>query len=242
MPIFDLVAAVALTASASIIVGMLAASYPGSSTARMGVGAALGIWFGMIVVLGGIGAFDDVRGIGAPGLGIAVLLPVLVMSYAGTRVAALKAAVAGIPLTLLVGVNAVRVLGVVFVLLYADGRLSAPFAPVAGWGDILIGVTALPVAWAVARRADGWRLATLVWNALGLIDLVAAVGLGVTSAPGSPLRLFFAGPGTDIMSGLPWVIIPGFVVPILMLTHLAVFHRMVGRRFADQCASSAQPG
>jgi hypothetical protein len=56
-----------------------------------------------------------------------------------------------VPLWLLVGVHTVRLLGVSFIILFAAGRLPAPFAPVAGWGDIFVGATAIPVAWLVYR-------------------------------------------------------------------------------------------
>ena len=41
-------------------------------------------------------------------------------------------------------------LGVFFIALWALGRLPAPFAPSAGWGDVLVGLTALPIAHRVA--------------------------------------------------------------------------------------------
>ena len=36
-----------------------------------------------------------------------------------------------------------------------DGRLPAPFAPSAGWGDVAVGAFALPVALMAAHRAAG---------------------------------------------------------------------------------------
>ena len=82
---------------------------------------------------------------------------------------------------------------------------------------------AFPLA---ASRAPGWRPLAFIWNVVGAADLVAAVGLGVTSAVYSPLRLFTEGPGTALMAALPMFLIPGFVVPLLMLTHVAVFARL----------------
>lgn len=223
----DLIGAVGLTAGAAIVIAALAAGHAGTPAARRGLGAVLAVWFVLIVLLGAAGTFDRVRGIGTTGLGIAVVVPVLALAGAGLGSARVNAAIRAFPLALLIGVNAVRVLGVFFVLLYAAGRLPAPFAPVAGWGDILIGLTALPVARALVRQAPGWRSLALAWNALGLLDLVTAVGLGTTSDEGSPIRLFFREPGTAIMNGLPWLLIPAFLVPILMLTHLAVFYRLL---------------
>ena len=226
MESFDLLATITLTANAAVIAGAIAASYPGSQLARVRLAAVFAGWFGVIVALAAVGIFDHRRGIGTPGIGIAVLLPVLALAYFGRR-EPVRSAVLAIPLALLVGVNFVRVFGAFFLVLHATKRLAAPFAPVAGWGDVLAGATALPVAWAILKQIPGWRTATLAWNTFGLADLFAAIALGVTSAEGSPVRLFFAEPGTAVMSGLPWVLIPAFLVPALMLTHLAVFYRLL---------------
>jgi hypothetical protein len=115
----------------------------------------------------------------------------VVIVVLATLVPASRRALAAIPLPALIGVHGTRLLGFLFLLLLAAGRLSAPFAPRAGWGDILAGSTAVPVAWALASRLTGARWLVLLWNSVGLLDLVDAAFLGVTSAPGSPLQLFF---------------------------------------------------
>lgn len=61
----------------------------------------------------------------------------------------------------------------------------------------------------------------LVWNALGLLDL-AAVALGATSSPG-PIRIFTSEPGSALMTTLPWILIPCFLVPILATCHVLSF-------------------
>ncbi len=81
----------------------------------------------------------------------------------------------------------------------------------------------------VRRRAPYWRSATLLWNAIGFIDLVAAVTLGVGSAPDSPLRFIFEESVPGTMATLPWLLIPGFLVPVYLLTHLAVFAQIAAR-------------
>jgi hypothetical protein len=225
MPTLDLIGPIELTAGAAILVGGLAAVQP-EPLARLRVGAWLGGWFALVVIAAAFRLFDPHIGLGVPAMGFAVLAPVAALAYAVRRSPAVNAAVLAAPAPLLIGIHAVRVLGLSFVLLYAENRLPAPFAPVAGWGDVLIGVTALPVAWLVSRQAPGWRAVALGWNALGLLDLVSAIVLGITSAEGSPVRVFFAEPSTAIMSSLPWVLIPAFLVPLLMAIQLAVFHRL----------------
>ena len=58
-----------------------------------------------------------------------------------------------IPTSLLIGLNAMRVLGVLFLLLALDGRLAGPFPFSAGLGDIITGVFAIPLALTVAALA-----------------------------------------------------------------------------------------
>ncbi len=130
------------------------------------------------------------------------------------------------PLWLLVGMHAVRVLGISFIILYAAGRLPASFAPVAGWGDIFVGATAIPVAWLVYRATTNVRSIVWTWNVIGFADLIAAVTLGAISSPG-PLRLIFAEPSSGIMITLPWLLIPGFLVPLLITIHIAIFVRLI---------------
>jgi hypothetical protein len=224
MPI-DLVIAVVLTASAAAAAATLAAALPASGALRIGAAAALSAWFFAVVAIGASGLAGP-EALGTPAVGAAVLLPVLAVTILVAVRPSVRALLLAIPLPVLVGVNAVRVLGVFFLLLYAAGRLPAPFAPIAGWGDIAVGLAALPVALIAARRTAGWLPIVFGWNLLGLADLVVAIGLGVTSAPDSPMRLFGEGPGSQAMSVLPMFLVPGFLVPLLTLTHIAVFVRL----------------
>ena len=100
------------------------------------------------------------------------------------------------PLPALIAVHAIRLLGIMFLVLYAEGRLPAPFAPSAGWGDMFIGATALPLAWAVTRFGAAMRPLVFLWSTVGVADLVAAVTLGALSAPG-PLQLFVGPPDSS---------------------------------------------
>lgn len=77
------------------------------------------------------------------------------------RSASLRLAVREIPLAMLVGVHVIRILGVYFLVLYAQDRLPAPFAPLAGWGDTITGLAAIPLAWWLARGETAAR--PLLW-------------------------------------------------------------------------------
>src|SRR5688572_22005570 len=78
--------------------------------------------------------------------------------------------------------------------------------------DILIGLTAWPVArYCFVRRRWPVRVAAL-WNVAGLIILANVVFRAYLSAP-TPLRIFFTHPPTSFIGTLPYVWLPAFLVP-----------------------------
>jgi hypothetical protein len=84
------------------------------------------------------------------------------------------------------------VLGVLFLALAAARRLNGPFPLFAGGGDIIAGVFAIPLALRAARSQKLDVSAITKWNTFGALNLLVAIGLGVTSAAGSPLQLVHA--------------------------------------------------
>jgi hypothetical protein len=159
-----------------------------------------------------------VRGFGVPALGLAIIVPMAVIAFVAMSSTERLGRVMAMPMPALIATHVLRVLGLMFLQLWSDGRLIAPFAPSAGWGDIITGVTAIPLAWAVWREVAGWRVFAIAWNLFGAADLIAAIAFGVTSAPGSPLQLF-TGQSEPVMTTLPWILIPAYLVPIWLSTH-----------------------
>lgn len=76
----------------------------------------------------------------------------------------------------LVGVQVYRVAGSVFLMshFWFDGYISREFAINAGWGDVLTGVLAFPVALAAWRRIRFWQILVVAWCILGTSDLIVA--------------------------------------------------------------------
>ena len=76
---------------------------------------------------------------------------------------------------ILIGIQIFRLIGLAFVIGLRNGTLPATFVIPASTGDALTAVTAPIVAFAMGRGGmRTWALA-LVWNALGLADLLNAV-------------------------------------------------------------------
>jgi hypothetical protein len=214
----DVIGSILLIALAVVVIAMLVPAREGHGVTRRRLALGLGAWFVIAAALALAGAFASPALPVGVALGIAVFLPVI----AGGAIVA-RTQSHGVPLTALVGVHVGRILGASFLLLYAAGRLPYTFAHSAGWGDITTGVLAIPVLWAVRHRVTGWRWITAAWNVLGMADLLAAVTLGVGSAPGSPIRFVFESPGSGAIATFPWALIPAYFVPLYLLTHVGVF-------------------
>jgi hypothetical protein len=90
-----------------------------------------------------------------------------------------------------------------------------------------IGATAPLVAWLIhARGANLPRRALVVWNLLGLADLITAVGLGVLSSQSRIGVLAAGGVTTRLMGTFPLALIPTFFVPLLAILHLVALTRL----------------
>ena len=90
----------------------------------------------------------------------------------------------------LIRLNVWRLAGAIFLALMLAGRLPALWAIPAGVGDVLLGV----------------------------LDLVVAIGLGITTNPG-PAQLFHTTPNTELLTRFPLALVPGFLVPLAFMVH-----------------------
>jgi hypothetical protein len=116
----------------------------------------------------------------------------------------------------LIRLNVWRLEGALFLALMFTGQMPALWAIPAGAGDVLIGASAF---WVAAQLdSPGGRRRAVIFNLLGLLDLVVAVGLGVTTSPG-PLQLFHTTPTAELVTRFPLALVPGFLVPLAFMVH-----------------------
>jgi hypothetical protein len=172
-------------------------------------------------------------------------LPLAIVILALRLSAALRRAVAAVPLPALIGIQVYRVVGAVFVVLLAAGQLPAHFALPAGWGDVAIGLTAPLIALALARGVRGARAAGIAWNVVGLLDLVVAVGMGTGLL--APLLAPELGrlPPAGAMGVFPLILVPAFAVPVSVMLHVLALSRLMRVRERPRVARrvpGAAPG
>jgi hypothetical protein len=176
-------------------------------------------WFLVAAASSWLGAYRAAPN-SVPTIQYPLLAPILVGAWLIWRSETLRRVIAAVPQHWLVSMQAFRVLGGVFLVLYAIGEMPGVFAWPAGIGDILVGVLAPVVGLAYARAPR--QNADLVkwWNVLGLVDLAVAVVTGVASAPSLIQVAAFNRPN-ELIAMFPVVMVPAFLVPLWILMHIA---------------------
>src|SRR6516162_5331424 len=135
------------------------------------------------------------------------LVATLLLGYLLLLSPTFRRVVAAVPQHWLIGIQAFRILGAVWLVRYLTGGLPGLFALPAGIGDVATGLLALFVAYAWYSGKPYARSAAIAWNLFGMADLVNAVVLaGLTNG----------GAGNIVF---PLVLIPTYGVPRAFLIH-----------------------
>ena len=156
-------------------------------------------------------------------IGLAVLIPVALFAIAYRALPQFRGFVLAQDLRGLTMLQAWRVVGFSFLLLYAADALPAAFAFPAGVGDVAIGLTAPFVVLRLAHDpafARSWRFVT--FHALGLFDFVVAVAAATVTSGAFPALV----PGlltSGAMEVWPLNLFPSLIVPFFIILHLSVF-------------------
>lgn len=225
----DLIGTMVLTSAIAVNLNATITMMSLSFAQKLTAVALAGLWIGLAVALASAGVYADTS-TPVPVIGGMVGLPLVAAGIAALSLASVREALLALPMALLVGLNVMRVFGGFFLLLAAQDRLSGPFPQSAGWGDVIVGLTAIPLAMAIVRNPQGNRGALFAWNLFGVLDLIAAVTLGVMSAPGSPLQIFGGTIGSAAVVMLPWSTIPSLLVPFYLITHGIIFAKLARAR------------
>jgi len=181
-------------------------------------GIVVTAWLALALLAGATGFLARLPFPGPQAIFLALFAATLI---AATSVPALRAWVDALPLRTLIGINALRFIGITFLVLAARGQIAPVFAARAGWGDIATAVLALVLLAAGEPRTPLHRGLAHAWNAFGLLDLVVAVGTATA------VTLNDTAPGIAPVLYLPLVVIPAFFVPIFLANHVVIFRRLI---------------
>src|SRR5437879_8100535 len=96
-------------------------------------GVAVTAWLALVLLAGATGFLARLPFPGPQLIFFALFTATLV---AATTIPGLRAWVETLPLRALIGINALRFIGIAFLVLAARGQMASVFAARAGWGDI----------------------------------------------------------------------------------------------------------
>ncbi len=212
--------------SATIVYGVAVASRrlgePGDAGRRWVVGSAIAVigWLAVTWSLASSGwlARFDLRPppfLLLPAVGFPIAAA-LTWSRFGTRV------INGLPMAALVGLQSFRFpLELLMHRAYVEGVMPVQMSYSGRNFDILAGLTAIPVAWALHRGIGGRRL-VLGWNILGAVLLVNIIAVAAAATP------LIAAFGPDSLN--TFVAYPPFVwLPAVLVLTAVTGHLMITR-------------
>ncbi len=189
------------------------------------LGGAFFAWLAVTGVLAFTGKLSNFQQL-PPRLPLLFAL-MFILIFIGTYFPAARKLTESPGLAWLIGFQVFRV--AVEIFLYLGHR--AGFVPVQmtlegrNW-DVLTGLTALPMAWLVAKKkAPVWLVYT--WNTMGLALLLNVVVISVLSMP-TPLRRFHNEPANTFLTHFPYVWLPLYLVQVAWMSHLLIFRAAKG--------------
>jgi hypothetical protein len=192
---------------------------PSSSSLSPAVGVLL-VWLAVAMLLGQQGLFLTPNGEPPIAVLLAVVIPPALFALGYATSDSFRRYIEGLDIRLLTAIQGWRIIGGMFLVLMGLGLLPGTFAWPAGVGDMIVGIYAPFVVYALACRSPAWRGHVIALSALGLLDFVGAIGGGIL-AGNSFLGLLHGNVEMDLMQRLPLSIIPTFGVPAWILVHLA---------------------
>ena len=177
-------------------------------------------WYGLAYLVVSNGLLEpNVTTLGVPNVAVAIFLPV-VFGVAMLFRPGFSRNLDAVPVAWFAGFHALRALfGIFFLAIYEMGALSAAVALDGGYGDIAAGIFGALAAFLIVLEARPavTRTALAVFSMVGLLDFAIIIYLALTTLdPNAPFAAFY-----------PFMLIPAFVVPLFMLTHVYVLRAMV---------------
>jgi hypothetical protein len=157
-------------------------------------------------------------------LGLGLLAGILPLLLSPT----FRQIVRAIPATWLVGIHAIRLLGILFLALMDMHLLPGAFALPAGYGDITVGLLALGVVYLLAKRKPYAPTLAIGWNVLGLLDFVGALTTGILFI--GPFAAQLAASGFSPLYVNYVLIVPSFGVPLYTLLHVYSLFQLLSAR------------
>jgi hypothetical protein len=193
---------------------------------RLKAGGFFLTWLLFVSIVGGSRILEDFSTMPPRFILFLIVIVVATFLVAFSRLGTLL--VSGLPISYLVGYQVFRIF-VEFGLYSAYVEKIAPIQMTfLGINhDILSGASALIIA-AYAKSKNS-KTIIMIWNVLCLLLLVKIVVVAVLSSPTS-FRYFMNDPANTFVAQMPYIFLPGILVPFALLGHILVFRSLLKKK------------
>lgn len=151
------------------------------------------------------------------------LIPVIVLLVLAWRSTTFKSFMSETPTWVLTATQLYRLSGSSLIFLYLQGVIPVEIGLPNGIMDILIGLTALPLAWVLYRGYVWGRNTAIIWNVIGLLDFIIAATVISLSFEG----LITVSPVPVRMGLYPLSLITIYQVAIAAFIHIYLLQRLL---------------
>jgi hypothetical protein len=237
-----ILAVVVLALTAAVIVAIFLVLWAERTSAResriaVASGVVLAAWAIVAATLARRGFFEPPGPNSLPPIGITLALVLLALAVCLFVSPSLRRLLTNQRNLILL--NLWRLVGLVFLILMANGQMPALWALPAGIGDVIVGATA---PWIASRLGTPQgRRGAIIFNLFGMADLVVAVGLGVMTSPGTA-QVFHTTPTSELASRFPLALVPTFLVPHAFMLHVTSLWQLLGGPWGRRPAATSSAG
>ncbi|MEO1165974.1 MAG: hypothetical protein AAFV98_19475 [Chloroflexota bacterium] len=151
------------------------------------------------------------------------IIPVVLLCFATWRSASFSKFMQDTPSWVLTATQIYRLSGASLLILYLNGSMPAEIGLPNGIMDIIVGITALPLAWAIHRGFSWSRNLAIIWNIFGLLDFIIAATVISLSFEG----LIDIAPSPTRMGRYPLSLITLYQVAIAAFIHMYLLQRLL---------------
>ncbi len=128
-----------------------------------------------------------------------------------------------VQLSSLVRIHIFRLVGIFFIIGWYYEALPKSFAFIGGFGDIFAALTAIIVARLIDKKVSYYRKITLIWNIIGLCDIVNVI---VSAVYLSKQAIDTHTEGVLEMTKFPFCLIPAFAPATIIFLHICIFKKL----------------
>ena len=118
------------------------------------------------------------------------------------------------------------VIELMFYLLYTISLVPFQMTFLGFNHDIMVGITALIAGNLFFFKRHRQQVAAILWNITGIIMLINIVTITALSSP-FKYRVFMNDPSSEIIATFPYILIPGFIVPMAAGVHIFSIRQLI---------------